>query len=513
MLRIANDALDDQVARSIKLRDAMGDVRFHVAQIQQFITDSAATGEDDGIEDARKHLNELNNNFNEIRRLDSSLASAVDALFDAAQDQFASGEEMVAAYHRSQADGNKVMKRADGFDALSDQVINDIEALFSKIQKDRDVALHTVDGRLESSLRITLFCGVVILILMALGGLYIQRRVQGIFGGDPEHAADVAKRMAEGYMRATLPQIGNHLLAHLGRMQHKWTDVIAALRGHSMLLGITSQQLSANAIRMADACQNQCREISSVSSSLEQLAASASVASDNATLTRKRMEEAGGRAESGAELIRQLAKDMNQISNTINTSAEQAAELTERNVEIGSIVTTIREIANQTNLLALNAAIEAARAGEQGRGFAVVADEVRNLAERTAQSTISIEEVIKDANRVSEQVVNTIRDGVVRVNGGVELMNKTRAEMQNVVELSNEAVIQVSAIDAALVEQRSGMSEVARRMDAIVSLSDETNSAANNVAEKSSHLNKTADALGNDVAFFQVSEASNVDLF
>ena len=203
-----------------------------------------------------------------------------------------------------------------------------------------------------------------------------------------------------------------------------------------------------------------------------------------------------------------LAQDMEAIARMINQSSAQAQQLDVRANDIQGIVSVIREIADQTNLLALNAAIEAARAGEQGRGFAVVADEVRKLAERTTQSTGTIADLIKQVHANTNEIVSTIQSSVTRVDGGMTRMQETSSVIRDVVSFSDEVAARVGMIDMALREQRNNIQEVSGRTQQIVAHAAGNAASAHTLAEQGEALSRISDALQSEVAFFKTGNDS-----
>ena len=162
----------------------------------------------------------------------------------------------------------------------------------------------------------------------------------------------------------------------------------------------------------------------------------------------------------------------------------------------------IKSVAEQTNLLALNAAIEAARAGESGRGFAVVADEVRKLAERTAQSTASIEQLVGQSGATGE-IVTSIKEGAIKMSKNVELLQGVSKSMREVVSVSQDANRQVAEIENALIEQKSGVDEITRNIAHMVSKADENAVVSRKLNVQSEHLMKVASKMDQSVSFFK----------
>ena len=161
----------------------------------------------------------------------------------------------------------------------------------------------------------------------------------------------------------------------------------------------------------------------------------------NCQMAAEGAQRASQSARNGAVVVERTIAVMNQIAVTVQESAKTVANLGERSDQIGTIIGTIEDIADQTNLLALNAAIEAARAGEQGRGFAVVADEVRVLSERTTRATREISEMIKTIQRETKSAVSAMEQGVHQVESGTSEAEKSGAALQDILQQVNDVVM------------------------------------------------------------------------
>jgi methyl-accepting chemotaxis protein len=177
-----------------------------------------------------------------------------------------------------------------------------------------------------------------------------------------------------------------------------------------------------------------------------------------------------------------------EIAHIVDDSATFVKSLGERSKQIGDIVSVIDDIADQTNLLALNAAIEAARAGEQGRGFAVVADEVRKLAERTAKSTSEIGEMIRGIQDEVSKAVHSMENATSNVDVGVELVTQAGSALQAIVKSADELQLMVQQIASAADEMSATSEEINRDIEQIASISKETCTTALQVEEASKRL-------------------------
>lgn len=209
-------------------------------------------------------------------------------------------------------------------------------------------------------------------------------------------------------------------------------------------------------------------------------------------------------ATSGEMVIGQTVTDIQDIATTVREAAELIHSLEKHSQEISNVVAVIKEVADQTNLLALNAAIEAARAGEQGRGFAVVADEVRKLAERTAVSTKEISETIDVMRTSAGNAVSSMEGVVIKVGIGVESAQEASSTIKRIGEGSRNAVGMVGEITEAIREQATAMNNIATQVERIAQMSEESSAAAANSADTAHDLDRLATDMRRIVSSYKV---------
>jgi methyl-accepting chemotaxis protein len=294
------------------------------------------------------------------------------------------------------------------------------------------------------------------------------------------------------------------LLAAMKNMAEKLKKIMADVKSTADSVASASNQLSASSEQMSRGVTEQSGRASQIAASSTEMSQTVIDIAKNSSDIASSATETSKVAKDGEGIVGKSVEEVKAIANTVNESAQMMTSLGERSRQIGEIISVIKDIADQTNLLALNAAIEAARAGEQGRGFAVVADEVRKLAERTAKATSEIGDMIKAIQDEVENAVTSMNEGTERVNVGVELSTQAGNALHDIVKSVNNLQTMVQQVASATEEMSTVSETISGDIETIASVSKETSAGSEQIAQASSDLARLASNLQNIVGQFKV---------
>ena len=315
-------------------------------------------------------------------------------------------------------------------------------------------------------------------------------------------------RITEGNLTQDIaPKRNNEISAiirSIGTLQSTMREILGQISRTARQMAEASGNLHANASQIAAGTEEVARQSNSVAVASEEMAATSNEIAHSCQSAAEASNRASDTARSGAETVKLATIGMERIAIRVKDTAKTVEGLGTRSDQIGQIIGTIEDIADQTNLLALNAAIEAARAGEQGRGFAVVADEVRALAERTTRATREISEMIKAIQKETKGAVAAIEEGVAEVEKGTEYSINSGQALEQILSQINDVTMQVNQIATASEEQTATTGEITTNIQQITRVVQQTASGATETASASSEVSRVAEELQLLVAKFKL---------
>ncbi len=328
-------------------------------------------------------------------------------------------------------------------------------------------------------------------ILHAVKG--ISAGATAMAGGDLTHAVALSARDEMGRIAGDLNRAREALAGLVGQTLRSAADLTE-----------TSVRVKDDTNRISQSSSQQNEAIAASASTVKALTVSVHQIAGQAAEADKQARQASELARHGLEVAETASRDMRAVAETVTRAASQIEGLNTRAGEITGIVHAIRDIADQTNLLALNAAIEAARAGEQGRGFAVVADEVRKLAERTGGATAEIATMIEAIQRDTHGAVEIMLSGSEKAKVGEQTVLDTAQALRDIQDAARNALNRVSDIASASREQTVSSQDIAQNMETIADMTAHNNSSVAQVSTSAAHLGHLAEALRSDLAKFRV---------
>lgn len=320
---------------------------------------------------------------------------------------------------------------------------------------------------------------------------------------------DVAKRLGDGDLTATIRQRSSDEIGQLFGAMRKVLDgfmeIVNRLNGLSASLTDNSYDLTATTGELTSGACDQAQQAATVAKALMQMNETVLDVAKSAQLAADASEKTSRHAEEGSNVVAEAVREMDVIVADVQMSAGAIGQLDRSSQQIAEIVSTIEDIADQTNLLALNAAIEAARAGEQGRGFAVVADEVRALAERTTKATKEIDKMIREIHSNTAKAVASMSESEKEVGAGMQRVQDAKEALGQIVQAAATSMEIIQRIATATEEQSSTVANVSGSIEHIVNVTKDSEAVVSNIRNSTLRMTEMAAGLKEAVIWFKVA--------
>jgi methyl-accepting chemotaxis protein len=452
----------------------------------------------------QEHAERFRQTLTDNQRLDTNQAikAALERVQPSLNSYIAAAEQIVRQSLQDPAAGQQQLP---SFNRAFEQLEGDMHALSELIEQSAEQSTeqtHSAISAANISISLVLLASIVLLVGQ---GIWVVNSIMGPI----RFASRIAAATAQGNLLERINEPSGQdeasaLLRSLAGMQRDLRGMIELVLRNANGIGAISQSLSSGCQGVASSSERQSDAASTMAAAASEMTASIEEITRHAERALAMASQAEQLAKDGGQVIHQVVVDMQGISQSVQQSAQVIRTLDKESEQIFSIIQVIKGIADQTNLLALNAAIEAARAGEQGRGFAVVADEVRQLAGRTSSSTEEIANMVQRIQQSTREAVISMETGVAQVDKGMAVTADVERAIREISQATLSTSHLVNDITRTIGEQSQASNEIAQQIESIANMSQSNAQNMNATFSTTEELAQLASQLSDSVARFRL---------
>ena len=391
----------------------------------------------------------------------------------------------------------------DSSSAKAAQVENVLDSLINMVNQRADTITDEVNDAISGSRFSTIVLVILSLLIGGVVSFFSVRAITTPLASVNELLKSVSSGDLRRNLKITSQDEFGELASNVNLLIDSLKEIISGISSSTGMLSEATDQTLNTIKETSEAVNGQKSQIDLVATATSQMSSTSSAVASNAKNTLEQIDQANSRAEVIKDIYKENLNSIVTLAQEIETTADVINKLNQDSVSIGTILEVIRDIADQTNLLALNAAIEAARAGEQGRGFAVVADEVRTLASRTQESTQKIHTMIQVLQNGADQAVSAMNTGREQARVSVEKTEQANTELTQITEAVNKAYLASVEIEQSAKEQSVVSNDISEKLENIVMLSEETADNANSTSQANERVVKLTQELQDSITNFR----------
>lgn len=492
--------LNPMVHDAYKLKNA-------VIQVQQWLTDISATrgldGLDDGFKEAQKNAEIARALLLELAELDPEYAKEYQTMQQIFDRYYEAGKKMAQAYVDEGPSGGNVMMAS--FDKAAADMGDSIDSLISRMDASNEEHLEHVVHNSSQIAFFNIISGIILGAVLLMFFLLFRFRILNPVNTVTALIKNIAE--GEGDLTRRLPEVRKdelgELAAGFNTFAAKLQNMMQKIADASQPLDQASTELTQITKATSEGMQKQQSQTTQAATAVTEMASTVQEVAKSASSAAEAVQQADNSAQQALNIVNLNADAIKSLTAEVNESASVIQQLAEKTQNIGTVLDVIKGIAEQTNLLALNAAIEAARAGEQGRGFAVVADEVRNLASRTQDSTREIESMIATLQNQADGAVKAMSESQLKTEESMERSHEVAESLSSIAEAIRQITDMNMQIASASEEQSSVAEEINRNIIAINEVADKTAIDSLSVDTNSQQLAKLASQIRAIVSEYQ----------
>ena len=489
---LVEEELENMLHVKMPIAEKVHDLQLNIVQVQQFLTDISATrgmdGLDDGFKQADHHVKLFNQTIDELIELDPLRKGDYEGIRKAFDAYFTQGKQMAIAYINQGASGGNAMMGA--FDAVAQDLADRLAPALMTVDAERAAQEAFLEESAHTSQNLSIFFTVlysIMLITMLVGSYIFLLRPLG-------STLEMFHDLAKGHGDLT-HRLNENILGELGDLAACTNKFVGQVQENISKVGDTVHHLAATSTQLKGTTDStykvmsrQQAETDMVATAMNEMTATVHEVARNAVDAAESARHADEQSNNGRQVVDETVQVINALAIEVERAAKVIQSVEVHSEQISKVSDVISDIADQTNLLALNAAIEAARAGEQGRGFAVVADEVRALAKRTQDSTSEIKNIIDELQKSSREAVDVMDKGRSQANATVQQAREAGIALELITSEVTKISDMNTLIASAAEEQGAVSEEINRSIVSIREVSDETMTEMNSLTQVSEDL-------------------------